>query len=89
MPDRDAGRDVLRPQANELSTTSPPSKAEETAVIHFEKAMSHFEGLYQVVNQWFCRNELGRFEFVNREQDLGIPGLRRAKESYHPHHMVK
>ncbi len=61
----------------------------QTAVVHFEKAMSRFNGLYQVVNQWFCRESLGAFEFVNREQDLGIPGLRKAKESYHPHHMVE
>jgi hypothetical protein len=59
-----------------------------TAVVHFEKAMRPYEGLYQVVNQWFCRHALTGFEFVNREQDLGIPGLRKAKESYHPHHMV-
>jgi hypothetical protein len=62
--------------------------SETTAVVHFEKAMGEFQGLYQVMNQWFCRHGLARFEFVNREQDMGIPGLRQAKESYHPHHMV-
>jgi hypothetical protein len=61
---------------------------ETTAVVHFEKAMGEFQGLYQVMNQWFCRHGLAPFEFVNREQDMGIPGLRQAKESYHPHHMV-
>jgi len=60
-----------------------------TAVIHFEKAMPAIEGLYQVVNQWFCRDYLADFEFVNREQDLGISGLRKAKQSYQPHHMVR
>ncbi len=60
----------------------------DTAVVHFEKAMTEFDGLYQVINQWFCREALPEVEFVNREQDLGIPGLRRAKESYNPHHMV-
>lgn len=59
-----------------------------TAVVHFEKAMRRYEGLYQVINQWFCQNELAEFELVNREQDLGIRGLRKAKRSYHPHHMV-
>jgi hypothetical protein len=62
---------------------------EDTAVVHFEKAMTEFTGLYQVVNKWFCERGLADFEFVNREQDLGIPGLRKAKESYHPHHMVE
>lgn len=62
---------------------------DETAVVHFEKAMKQYNGLYQVINQWFCRHELEEFRFVNREQDLGIPGLRRAKKSYHPHHMVE
>jgi hypothetical protein len=60
-----------------------------TAVVHFEKANPEWRGMYQLINQWFCRNELLGFEFVNREQDLGIEGLRKAKESYHPHHLVK
>lgn len=61
----------------------------ETAVIHFEKAMPEIKGLYQVINQWFCREALGAFSWVNREQDLGIPGLRQAKESYLPERLVK
>lgn len=62
--------------------------SEDTAVVHFEKAMTSFHGLYQVINQWFCERSLGDYEFVNREQDLGIRGLRKAKKSYRPHHMV-
>jgi hypothetical protein len=61
----------------------------DTAVIHFEKANPKIEGLYQLINQWFCQKALGQFMFVNREQDLGILGLRKAKESYYPHHMVE
>lgn len=62
----------------------------QTAVVHFEKANPAIDGLYQLVNQWFCERELnGKFTYVNREQDLGIEGLRRAKESYYPHHIVK
>jgi hypothetical protein len=60
-----------------------------TAVWHFEKAMPEIRGLSQLINHWFSRFALSRFEFVNREQDLGIPGLRQAKQSYHPHHMVR
>ena len=59
-----------------------------TAVWHFEKAMADIPGLGQLVNQWFSRYGLSDFDYVNREQDLGVPGLRQAKKSYSPHHMV-
>ena len=61
----------------------------ETAVVHFEKANPDMRGLYQVINQQFCEHALEGFKFVNREQDVGEPGLRRAKEGYHPHHFVE
>jgi hypothetical protein len=60
-----------------------------TAVCHFEKAMPGFRGLGQLINQWFAKHALRDFTFENREQDLGIAGLRQAKESYYPHHMVE
>lgn len=60
-----------------------------TAVCHFEKAMPGFRGLGQLINQWFAMYSLSDFEFENREQDLGIPGLRQAKKSYYAHHMVE
>lgn len=59
-----------------------------TAVIHIEKANPDIPGLYVAMNQLFCRNAWSEIEYVNREQDLGIAGLRKAKESYFPHHMV-
>ncbi|MFC1523999.1 DUF2156 domain-containing protein [Thermodesulfobacteriota bacterium] len=60
----------------------------DTAVCHFEKANPEIRGLPQLIIQWFTRNSLGQFKYVNREQDLGLPGLRHAKESYYPDHMV-
>jgi hypothetical protein len=60
-----------------------------TAVQHFEKADAAVPGLYQVVNQWHAREELSRYEWVNREEDLGNPGLRQAKMSYHPARLVR
>ncbi len=58
-----------------------------TAVIHIEKADPEIPGLYTVVNQEFCRRQWPAMTFINREQDLGEPGLRRAKMSYHPDHL--
>lgn len=57
---------------------------DNTAVIHIEKANSTVNGLYTFINQQFCTNEWGNCEFINREQDLGIEGLRKAKLSYNP-----
>jgi uncharacterized protein len=61
----------------------------DTFVIHVEKAKLGFTGIYQAMNCEFLRHCACDFPFVNREQDMGIPGLRRAKESYHPVHMVQ
>jgi hypothetical protein len=61
---------------------------ENTAVIHIEKANPDIPGLYATINQRFCSEEWSHVEFVNREQDLGVPGLRKAKLSYQPDHLV-
>ncbi|MDF1553244.1 MAG: DUF2156 domain-containing protein [Deferrisomatales bacterium] len=60
----------------------------DTFVVHFEKTEPGHEGLAQVINRDFCLHALGGYRYVNREQDLGDPGLRRAKESYHPVRLV-
>lgn len=60
----------------------------DTAVIHVEKGQN-IRGLYQVINQEFLKNAWSDLTFVNREEDMGIEGLRKAKQSYHPVKMVK
>ena len=61
----------------------------ETVVIHIEKANAAFHGLYQVINQQFLEKQWSQVRYVNREQDMGVSGLRKAKESYYPDHMVE
>jgi hypothetical protein len=61
----------------------------ETAVVHIEKASPSFPALYAVINREFCENSWKGVPFINREQDLGVDGLRQAKLSYHPHHLVE
>jgi hypothetical protein len=60
----------------------------DTVVIHIEKANPAFEGLYPTIHQAFLESQWSGYTYVNREQDLGEEGLRKAKESYFPHHMV-
>lgn len=61
----------------------------DTFVIHIEKANGALIGITQAVHQMFLEAEASGYAVVNREQDLGVPGLRKAKESYHPCRMVK
>lgn len=57
---------------------------EHSIVIHFEKGCPQFKGVYQAINQMFLEKSCQGFALVNREQDLGDEGLRRAKMSYNP-----
>ncbi len=61
---------------------------EETAVIHVEKANPDYRGIYPMMTQQFPEHRWADLRYINREQDLGISGLRRAKESYYPDHLV-
>ena len=61
----------------------------KTVVIHFEKANPDLSGLYQVIQQQFLEREWKGIPLVNREQDLGLEGLRKAKQSYHPEFLVE
>lgn len=63
--------------------------APDTLVVHFEKGHTDFEGVYQAINQMFLANEAGQYDIVNREQDLGDSGLRKAKLSYNPSGFLK
>jgi uncharacterized protein len=62
---------------------------ETTAVVHIEKANTEIRGLYALINQQFCERRWQNTPFINREQDLGEPGLRQAKLSYNPDHLVE
>lgn len=56
----------------------------ETFCVHIEKADTSYAGIYAGINKFFAENEAHRFKYINREEDLGIEGLRKSKLSYHP-----
>jgi hypothetical protein len=62
---------------------------DQTAVVHVEKANPEIPGLYPMINQQFCEKTWQDVPLINREQDLGDPGLRKAKLSYYPDHLVE
>ena len=61
----------------------------ETAVIHFEKGLAQYKGIYKVINQETARKLLGKYTWINRESDMDVAGLREAKLRYHPEKCAK
>lgn len=57
---------------------------EDTFVVHFEKAFSDVEGAYPMINREFVRHAAAGYRYINREDDAGSEGLRKAKLSYYP-----
>lgn len=75
-----------------LAVTMGSQLSEDTFDIHFEKAREDVEGAYNAVNCEFARYlrlKYPKVQFLDREDDLGLEGLRKAKLSYNPHHMVE
>lgn len=62
---------------------------DEAAVLHVEKASHEVRGLYTAIMKEFAENAWADVKYLNREEDMGNPGLRNAKESLHPEFMVK
>lgn len=61
----------------------------DTVDVHVEKANPEIRGLYVAINKLFLENEFPEVDFVNREEDLGLEGLRQAKQSYKPVKLVE
>jgi hypothetical protein len=55
-----------------------------TVIVHIEKANTEYRGLYQAINNEFCKHMASNVKRINREEDMGLPGLRKAKLSYNP-----
>lgn len=62
---------------------------EDMALIHIEKADASYVGLYAAINQQYAEHEWKDVMYLNREEDMGILGMRKAKLSYHPVKMLE
>ena len=61
----------------------------DTALVHYEKGSPEYDGIYKAINKETANILQKDFNFINRESDMNLPGLRKAKMSYRPHHMVE
>ena len=83
---------VLLDGEDVLAFTLASRLSEDTMDVHFEKARPNAPGAYAAINRElarYLRKKYPSVRFLNREEDMGLEGLRRAKQSYYPHHMVE
>ena len=83
---------ILKCDGQPVAMTMGSRLNENTFDIHFEKALDTADGAYAAINNGFAkylREKYPDVQFLNREEDMGLEGLRKAKLSYNPHHMME
>lgn len=75
---------LLRVDGRVVAYTFAEALNEEVVAVHMEKAFSDIQGAYAAINREFVANMCQSYLYINREEDLGVEGLRKAKLSYHP-----
>ena len=89
MEELDLKGGVLYLDNKVLAFTIGEALSKDIFHVHVEKAYSDIQGAYPMINQQFVLHEMQDFQYINREEDDGVPGLRRAKESYYPEFMIE
>ena len=75
---------IIRIDGEVAAVSTGEELTNDTVLIHSERANVKYEGIYNCINQEFCKKQWSGYEYINREEDLGIPGLRQAKLTYRP-----
>lgn len=75
---------AIRVNGKIVAFTIGEQLTQDTFVVHVEKAFGDMNGAYTIVNQQFIEHEASGFKYINREEDMGIESLRKAKLSYQP-----
>lgn len=78
------GGGLIRVDGKAVAFTVGEEINPQTYLLHFEKALDGYNGLYAAINHEFAARHLSGYQYVNREEDMGLEGLRKAKLSYHP-----
>ena len=75
---------LLRLDGKIIAVTLGTETFPDTFTVHIEKADPNIQGAYQMINQQFALHNFEKYTYINREEDLGLEGLRKAKMSYFP-----
>lgn len=75
---------AIRVNGKIIAFTIGEPLTEDSFVVHVEKAFGEINGAYTIINQQFIQHEASQFKYINREEDMGIESLRKAKLSYQP-----
>ena len=83
---------ILRHEGKIIAMTMGSALSEDTFDIHFEKAADGYDGAYAAINREFARylrEKHPKVQWLNREDDMGLEGLRKAKLSYYPDRLIE
>lgn len=75
---------LLRVDGTVCAFTVGAELSPDVFVVHIEKGLSDKQGVYPTINRDFVKNNCAKYKYINREEDMGIEGLRKSKLSYHP-----
>lgn len=75
---------MIKTEAGIVAFTIGEECSNDTFVVHIEKAFAGVQGAYPMINQQFIEHEGMNYKYINREEDTGAEGLRKAKLSYYP-----
>ena len=75
---------LIRVEGKPVAFTMGENLNAETYCVHFEKAYADVRGAYPMINREFAKHALSGYKYINREDDAGVAGLRKAKLSYYP-----
>lgn len=80
---------LLRAEGKVVAFSIGDPLNDDTFLVHFEKAFADVQGAYQMINREFVQRNCMAYRYINREEDAGVKGLRRAKLSYNPVRLVE
>lgn len=84
MEDLNLTGGLIRADGRVVAFSMGEKLCDDTFVVHIEKAYADVQGAYPIINQQFVLHEAADYRYINREEDTGAEGLRKAKLSYYP-----